>query len=108
MKFDLTLRRQFTVVVIVALVFVLYMEAIYLPHFNPWLYYNNYDILSYPPELQNTTIGRFINVGGVLLFFLSVIGGQSLIPLLESLRKQNDNLGCISAKNGRYKENEPC
>jgi len=79
------------------------MELVYLPHFFPWLYYNNNAILSYPPRLQNFFLARLINVGGVFLFAITFLGGRSLIHLLESLKEESDRFGCISDK-GRYKE----
>ena len=38
--------------------------------------------------------------------FLAIMGGRSLIHLLESLKGESDGLGCISVKGG-LKENEP-
>lgn len=100
----ISLQGKMLSVFCVAVVFMFYMELVYLPHFNP-LFYSGYSVLSYPLEMRNVLVGKLINVGGILLFCLSILGGRSVVYLLESLNMESDRLGCISVKGGN-KENE--
>lgn len=92
------------IIILVCCVFLFYMEVYYLPHFQPMLYHGE-TLASYDLQLRDTTIGRFLNLQGVLWFCLLLFGGRELVHLLESLRGESDNLGCIGDLGGK-KENE--
>jgi len=106
MTLELNIQRQILLILFVAVLFMFYMELVFIPRFY-LVTLGDYGLMSFPLGLRNDSANRFINAGGVLLFALSLFGGRSLIHLLESLKEESDRFGCISAK-GRYKEHEPC
>lgn len=100
------LKEHVLVFVLVGLVFTFYMEMVYMPSFMPWMNQDDLSLLSYPVVYEDALRLRVINVGGILLFVLSLLGGRSLIHFLESLNSKSDRLGCISDLKGRFKEDE--
>ena len=91
------ITHKLLIIVLIFSITLFYMEIYYLPHFLPTLYFGG-GLDSYDLTLRNEVTGRYIHLQGLVWFMLSILGGRSLIQLLESLKGDSDNMGCISAK----------